>query len=609
MNRLNFLDVLKAIAIISVIFYHMGYLTYGYLGVDLFLVINGYLITRSLYKKNLYVADSNPLHCCINNYFRFILDKVLRLIPVLLIAEFFCISWGAFVMLPDDYENLSQSIIASNLFSNNILQAITTRNYWDVVNDYKPLMHTWYLGVLMQFYIIYPILFYISKFYKEQQKRFLITSISFFTTISLLTYLDCDSVAERFYYLPSRFFEFGIGGIIALSLNSKNTSNIFSLHSTLFFYICTCILLFSNHEIFSSQIKLLIVVCLSGCLLLSQNNLENSFISRVTSNKHIALFGKMSFSLFIWHQILLAFYRYSFSCDFTYKIILIYLFVTIVLSTISYYLIEKKVSILTTQKKKRLLYSLMSIFYILINICAFAIYSRGGVIRDVPELDVFTSDAHGGQHAEYCDRVNQYNQEFRTNKYHWMVIGNSYGRDFANIILESNIKDSIEISYCNEEFALTKKSDLRYHMADKVFISTLGVTPELVTSITQRYITNGGDLSNIFVVGEKNFGENNGQIYWHKNSHNYHNLSVKMIKGYKEKNEKLRNMYGKNFIDLISIVEIEGEKVRVFTDCGKFISSDCRHLTRAGAIFFANKLSLSSLLNSKNNEMFYPNIR
>ena len=72
-----------------------------------------------------------------------------------------------------------------------------------------------------------------------------------------------------------------------------------------------------------------------------------------------------------------------------------------------------------------------------------------------------------------------------------------------------------------------------------------------------------------------------------------------MIKGYKEKNEKLRNMYGENFIDLISIVEVEDEKVRVFTDCGKFISSDCRHLTKAGAKFFANKLSLSSLLNSK----------
>lgn len=599
MNRLNFLDVLKAIAIIAVIFYHMGYLTYGYLGVDLFLVINGYLITKSLYKKNLNIGESNLLSNYFKNYFKFILDKILRLIPVLLIAEFFCISWGAFVMLPDDYENLSQSIIASNLFANNILQAITTRNYWDVVNDYKPLMHTWYLGVLMQFYIIYPILFYISKFYQEHQKRILITSISVFSTISLLTYLECDSIAERFYYLPSRFFEFGIGGIIALSYNPKNITKIFSPFTTLLFYIFVCTLLFSNYEIFSPQIKLVIIVCLSGCLLLSQNNLENSFLNKITSNKYIASFGKMSFSLFIWHQILLAFYRYSFSCSFSYKTIIVYLIITIVLSTLSYYLIENKVTILINRKKKVLLYSLISIFYILINICAFAIYSRGGVIRDVPELDVFTSDAHGGQHAEYCDRVNKYNKDFTTNKYHWMLIGNSYGRDFANIILESDIKDSVEISYCNEEFALTKQSDLRYQKANKVFISTLGVTPELITSITQRYIVNGGDISNIFVVGEKNFGENNGQIYWHKGSNNYYNLSINMIQGFKERNEYFKNMYNENFIDLISLVEVEDEKVRVFTDNGKFISSDCRHLTKAGAIFFANKLSLSSFLNSK----------
>ena len=180
-----------------------------------------------------------------------------------------------------------------------------------------------------------------------------------------------------------------------------------------------------------------------------------------------------------------------------------------------------------------------------------------------------------------------------------MLIGNSYGRDFANIILESDIKDSVEISYCNEEFALTKQSDLRYQKANKVFISTLGVTPELITSITQRYIVNGGDISNIFVVGEKNFGENNGQIYWHKGSNNYYNLSINMIQGFKERNEYFKNMYNENFIDLISLVEVEDEKVRVFTDNGKFISSDCRHLTKAGAIFFANKLSLSSFLNSK----------
>ncbi len=53
------------------------------------------------------------------------------------------------MMLPDDFENTAQSIVATNFFGNNVLQSITTKNYWDVVNEYKPLMHTWYVGLIM----------------------------------------------------------------------------------------------------------------------------------------------------------------------------------------------------------------------------------------------------------------------------------------------------------------------------------------------------------------------------------------------------------------------------------------------------------------------------
>ena len=78
---------------------------------------------------------------------------------------------GFYTMLPDDYENLSQSVIATNGFGNNILAAITTGNYWDVSNDYKPLMHTWYVGVLMQFYLFYPILFLLARIDKKNPER------------------------------------------------------------------------------------------------------------------------------------------------------------------------------------------------------------------------------------------------------------------------------------------------------------------------------------------------------------------------------------------------------------------------------------------------------
>ena len=62
-------------------------------------------------------------------------------------------------MLPDDFENLAESVVASSFFGNNVLACITTKNYWDVVNLYKPLMHLWYIGLLMQAYIVLPLIF------------------------------------------------------------------------------------------------------------------------------------------------------------------------------------------------------------------------------------------------------------------------------------------------------------------------------------------------------------------------------------------------------------------------------------------------------------------
>ena len=144
-QRLTYLDVLKAIAIIAVVLFHAGILGSGYLGVDVFLVLSGFFVTRSLEGKT---------------YFGFIGGRLLRLLPVLLVAGFVAMAIGWFTMLPDDYENLGESVVATNLFANNILSAITTGDYWNIANEYKPLMHTWYVGLLMQFCLVYPLLFY-----------------------------------------------------------------------------------------------------------------------------------------------------------------------------------------------------------------------------------------------------------------------------------------------------------------------------------------------------------------------------------------------------------------------------------------------------------------
>ncbi|NLE24617.1 MAG: acyltransferase, partial [Clostridiaceae bacterium] len=116
------LDFIKGIAIIAVALYHFGggILPFGYLGVDIFFVVGGYFLLRSLVRK---LNDGSF------RYWKYLSDKLVRLWPLVLLAITVSLLLGFFLMLPDDYENLAESAIASSFFSNNILQCITTKNY------------------------------------------------------------------------------------------------------------------------------------------------------------------------------------------------------------------------------------------------------------------------------------------------------------------------------------------------------------------------------------------------------------------------------------------------------------------------------------------------
>ena len=144
------IDGLRAVAVISVILFHLGVLPNGYLGVDVFFVISGYLITGIIYQQK------------VNREFsvlKFYQKRIRRIVPLVLFITAITLSVGLLFMLPDDLENLCQNIIATNLSANNILSFITSSDYWAIKNEFRPLMHTWSLGVEEQFYLIFPILF------------------------------------------------------------------------------------------------------------------------------------------------------------------------------------------------------------------------------------------------------------------------------------------------------------------------------------------------------------------------------------------------------------------------------------------------------------------
>lgn len=584
-KRLTYLDVLKAVAIVAVVLYHAGLLRYGYLGVEVFLVITGYLTTRSLTEKK-------------QHYFSFIFGRLMRLLPVLLMAGLAAMLLGWFTMLPDDYENLGESAVATNLFANNILSAITTGDYWNLANEYKPLMHTWYVGLLMQFCLVYPLLVYCARWDKKSPHRTLLVIISSLALLSLLLFFAGTNEAHRFYFLPARFFEFAAGGIVALVYEPSRDK---PFHPA-FSYSCYALLLgllMVGFSFVPDAVRLVLVVALTVVLMMSGEALFGSFLS----NKILAKVGVASYSIYVWHQVLIAFYRYVFGNQFTvWSYLLLFVAVGLV-SWLSYWVIEKGVTdaLRSESGRRGVVVATVSLFLLLTGFAGW-VYLNAGVVRDVPELGISVQDRHRRLNVEYTERGYQYDRPFvATDKPHWLVIGNSFGRDFVNVVLESEIADKVEITFSDKFDA--DGMDKRLAEADLVFVAFRGFSQRLVTEVELRCWKAGIPPERVIVVGDKSFGEHNGHVYARRGRPDYYEQRVEPLGGerFLVRNTRFGAFYGERFLDMMAFVT-EGGLVRVFTPEHRFISADGKHLTRSGARYIAERIDWDKFLEYGNRQ-------
>ncbi len=572
------LDALKAIAIIAVVLYHAGFLKYGYLGVDVFLVIAGFLTTRSL-------AEGKK------GYFPFILGRVMRLLPVLLVAGVAAMMLGWFTMLPDDYENLAESVVATNLFANNILSAITTGDYWNIANEYKPLMHTWYVGLLMQFCLVYPLLFYLAKLDKRTPRRTLLVVICSLALLSLLVFFTGNNEAHRFYYLPARFFEFGVGGIVAL-VYEPSRERVFHPAFSYLCYAFLLALLVVGLRVVPDSARLVLVVGLTAALVMSGGALENG----VTSNRVLAAVGMASYSIYVWHQVLIAFYRYIFGNQFTIWSYLLLFAAVGVVSWISYRVIERGVSYALESGKGRrgVFVATVSLFVLLTGFAGW-VYMNAGVVRDVPELGISVQDRHRRLNVEYTERGYQYDRPFVSEeKPHWLVVGNSFGRDFVNVVLESRISDRVDISFTDNY----QRFEERLSSADLVFVAWRGFGKKVVSEVELLCWSAGISPEKVVVVGDKSFGEHNGHVYARRHRPDYYEQRVLPLGGtqFLERNKQFRAFYGDRFLDMMALVTDDTGLVQVFTPEHRFISADGKHLTKFGAKYFAERINWNKYL-------------
>jgi peptidoglycan/LPS O-acetylase OafA/YrhL len=558
------IDGVRMIAVTAVLLFHSVGLPFGYLGVDVFFVISGFLITGIIYRE----TEQNRFSVA-----SFYMRRVRRILPLTLTAITASLVLGLCWMLPDDLENLAQSIIATNFCANNILQILTTKNYWDVVNEFKPLMHTWSLGVEEQYYLLYP--FFIAPLARRGVAP-LITVLSFLAGASFLAFSFFPSPDyEKFYLIHFRFWELAVGGIAAVLVHGRHLHWKWAKTGALVALLAVMVVPVPN---LSADFRLVLAVVFTT-MLLSLRGTPQELASRFLEHRLAVNIGKISFSLYIWHQIVLAFARYAWVEQFDWLSLSIAALLTCGLSVVSYHFIEqpfRNPNRITT----RIVFSVLGLAFILTTTTAFALYTRAGVIHDVPELGISANAAQRGMHGAYNDRINHLPRKFQTpDKIRVLVIGDSFARDWANVLLESPFASSLEIIYPPgnpDDPALAEQITA----ADVVFVTWAGI----FTQDTVACLRIPPDK--LWVVGTKAFGTSNG-IFYNRQGRGYLAQRAPISPELWNLNLQLANTWDDRYLNCLGKVADANQRVPVFTPSGQFISQDCRHFTRAGAAYFS----------------------
>ncbi len=297
------IDGLRAVAVLPVILFHAGFQFFGggFVGVDIFFVISGYLITTIL------IHELEAGQFSILNFYE---RRARRILPALFLLLLACLPFAWFWLVPDDLKSFSQSLVAVISFASNIL-FWQQSDYFDSSAEFKPLLHTWSLAVEEQFYLLFPL--FLMLFWRRDQRLLLAVLVgSALASLGAAQWGVAKDPTATFFLLPTRGWELAIGSLCAYYMSrpgaGQHSPRVRELASLAGLgMIGISIFAFSKYTPFPSVYALLPTVGAAMIILFAA---PATIAGKILGSRAMVGVGLVSYSAYLWHQPILAFARH-----------------------------------------------------------------------------------------------------------------------------------------------------------------------------------------------------------------------------------------------------------------------------------------------------------